>query len=171
MGFRSGDAAFATPEAGIFFYCQLSAICKVHGKINDLAGRLVALVNWTDDVCLKPEMEGHLPLVQACKREPRSRRSTRVCFAGELARLEGDASTSAPPHGPPNLALWQKGKSQSSRAHLETRIAAALVLESPAEYRRWLLTYARHLAGRGGGSFETIFQGRGQSVFHRKQLA
>lgn len=68
--------------------------------------------------------------------------------AGELARLEGDASTSAPPHGPPNLALWQKGKAQSSRAHLETRIAAALVLESQAEYRRWLLTYARHLAGR-----------------------
>ena len=33
-----------------------------------------------------------------------------------------------------------------SRAHLETNIAAALVLESPQEYRRWLLTYVRQLA-------------------------
>ena len=34
-----------------------------------------------------------------------------------------------------------------TREHLESNMAAALMLESPQEYRRWLLTYARHLAG------------------------
>ncbi len=35
----------------------------------------------------------------------------------------------------------------ASRAHLEANMAAALALQSPAEYRRWLLTYARFLSG------------------------
>ena len=34
-----------------------------------------------------------------------------------------------------------------SRGHLEANVAAALALESPQEYRRWLLTYARFLSG------------------------
>ena len=34
-----------------------------------------------------------------------------------------------------------------SRGHLEANMAAALALESPQEYRRWLLTYARFLSG------------------------
>ena len=33
------------------------------------------------------------------------------------------------------------------RAHLEANMAAALLLQSPREYRRWLLSYVRHLAG------------------------
>jgi hypothetical protein len=65
---------------------------------------------------------------------------------GELARLEAEASGSASARLPA-LGLFQQGNSQSSRAHLETRLASALVLESQAEYRRWLLTYARHLGG------------------------
>lgn len=35
----------------------------------------------------------------------------------------------------------------ASRAHLEANIAAALALQSPSDYRRWLLTYARNLSG------------------------
>ena len=34
------------------------------------------------------------------------------------------------------------------RAHLEANMAAALLLRSPSEYRRWLLCYVCHLAGR-----------------------
>ena len=37
-----------------------------------------------------------------------------------------------------------------SRGHLEANMAAALSLESPQEYRRWLLTYARFLSGDTG---------------------
>ena len=34
------------------------------------------------------------------------------------------------------------------RAHLEANMAAALALQSPQEYRRWLGTYASHLSGQ-----------------------
>lgn len=40
----------------------------------------------------------------------------------------------------------------SSRAHLEGNLAAALALQSPQEYRRWLGTYARFLTGRPGST-------------------
>ncbi len=39
------------------------------------------------------------------------------------------------------------GSGAAGRAHLETNMAASLALQSPAEYKRWLLTYVRHLAG------------------------
>lgn len=35
----------------------------------------------------------------------------------------------------------------AGRAHLEANMAAALALQSPAEYKRWLITYVRHLSG------------------------
>ena len=36
-----------------------------------------------------------------------------------------------------------------SRGHLEANIASALALQSPSEWRRWLLSYAHHLGGEG----------------------
>lgn len=35
---------------------------------------------------------------------------------------------------------------ETDRAHLEANMASALLLQSPREYRRWLLTYVRHLS-------------------------
>lgn len=45
------------------------------------------------------------------------------------------------------LAVTLAATGAASRAHLEANIAAALALQSAADYRRWLLTYARHLSG------------------------
>lgn len=40
------------------------------------------------------------------------------------------------------------------RAHLESNMAAAHLLQSQQEYRRWLLTYVCHLAG---GNWSSTF--------------
>ncbi len=35
---------------------------------------------------------------------------------------------------------------RAARAHLESNVASALALQSPLEWRRWLVTYVRQLA-------------------------
>lgn len=70
--------------------------------------------------------------------------------AGDLGRLHAQASAVRPPEPAGRLAALCAGPSRvaaESRAHLEANVAAALMLESPQEYRRWLLTYVRFLAG------------------------
>lgn len=51
----------------------------------------------------------------------------------------------------PGLQVRQSTAAQAlaSRAHLEASLSTALALQSPAEYRRWLLAYARFLAEQG----------------------
>jgi protein HIRA/HIR1 len=48
----------------------------------------------------------------------------------------------------PGLQVRQTAAQQqlASRAHLEASLSTALALQSPQEYRRWLLAYARFLA-------------------------
>lgn len=75
--------------------------------------------------------------------------STGTLAQGELARLQQAAAqaqrrtTDIVAASLSQPAAWQH---RQSRAHLETNMAAALVLHSPAEYRRWLITYVRQLA-------------------------
>lgn len=51
----------------------------------------------------------------------------------------------------PGLQVRQSTAAQAlaSRAHLEASLSTALALQSPNEYRRWLLAYARFLAEQG----------------------
>ena len=70
--------------------------------------------------------------------------------AGDLGRLHAQASAVRPPDPAGRFAALCAGPARlaaESRAHLEANVAAALTLESPQEYRRWLLTYVRFLAG------------------------
>lgn len=78
----------------------------------------------------------------------------RTCLcAGDLSRLQAQASAVRPPDAAVRLAAVAAGLAHAaveSRAHLESNVAAALVLDSTQEYRRWLLTYVRQLAGARG---------------------
>ena len=76
--------------------------------------------------------------------------------AGELAQIQAAAGGAAAAHRQPAImsTLTGSGGGASGRRHLESNMAAALVLQSAAEYKRWLLTYVRHLAG-GHHSFVT----------------
>lgn len=70
--------------------------------------------------------------------------------AGSLEAIQGQAQAAAASSGSGQLALTtltgQDARStETDRAHLEANMASALVLQSPQEYRRWLLTYVRHL--------------------------
>ena len=70
--------------------------------------------------------------------------------AGSLEAIQGQAQAAAASSGSGRLALTaltgQDARSaETDRAHLEASMASALVLQSPQEYRRWLLTYVRHL--------------------------
>lgn len=72
--------------------------------------------------------------------------------AGEIATLQAEALRGAIPRpGLPSLQLRLGALQQavSSRAHLEASLSTALALQSPQEYRRWLLAYARFLAEQG----------------------
>lgn len=70
--------------------------------------------------------------------------------SGDLGRVQQQASTSR--RGLPAASLLgstgglHAGMGQA-RGHLEANMAAALALQSPQEYKRWLATYASHLAG------------------------
>ena len=73
----------------------------------------------------------------------------------ELAVLQTRASTLA--GGSAFLSSVMSGghglqkvqESQITRRHLETLIGAAQVLNSPLEYKRWLVAYAEHLSAEG----------------------
>ena len=73
------------------------------------------------------------------------------CCTGELGRLQAEAagahsgmhSVKATLQAGPRRAVVE------SRGHLEANMASALALQSPSEWRRWLLSYAHHLAGEG----------------------
>jgi hypothetical protein len=68
--------------------------------------------------------------------------------AGDLDRLQAQAAAVRPVDPAARLAAAASASwAADTRAHLESNVAAALALESPKEYRRWLLTYVRHLAG------------------------
>ena len=70
--------------------------------------------------------------------------------SGDLGRVQQQASSSR--RGLPAASLLassgglRAGLGQG-RGHLEANMAAALALQSPQEYKRWLATYASHLAG------------------------
>lgn len=74
--------------------------------------------------------------------------------SGELGQLQSEAVGSAAARrtdmlaslAAPPAARGGQATGAASRAHLEANIAAALALQSAADYRRWLLTYARHLS-------------------------
>lgn len=85
----------------------------------------------------------------ACARDDQHRGclsnlDARCCGAGELSAVEKQAAEARG-----GAAPLGKTSSIDNRRHLETRLAAAELLQSPAEYRRWLLTYVRHLSGVG----------------------
>ena len=70
--------------------------------------------------------------------------------AGSLEAIQGQAQAAAANLGSGQLALTtltgqDAHSAETDRAHLEANMASALVLQSPKEYRRWLLTYVRHL--------------------------
>jgi len=87
--------------------------------------------------CRPPRAHLHLTRIPLC--------------AGDLDRLQAQAATVRPADPAARLAAAASASwAADTRAHLESNVAAALALESPKEYRRWLLTYVRHLAGAHG---------------------
>ena len=69
--------------------------------------------------------------------------------AGDLEAVQGQAQ-SAVGASSSQLALTaltglDMPSADTDRAHLEANMAAALTLQSPQEYERWLLTYAQYL--------------------------
>ena len=70
---------------------------------------------------------------------------------GDLSRVQQQASSSG--RGLPAASLLGASRGLHAglgqgRGHLEANMAAALALQSAQEYRRWLATYAAHLAGQ-----------------------
>ena len=67
-----------------------------------------------------------------------------------MSSLQAEALRATVPRATlPGLQLRQSAATAlASRAHLEASLATALALQSAAEYRRWLLAYARFLAER-----------------------
>ncbi len=72
--------------------------------------------------------------------------------AGEISSLQAEVLRSRISRSAlPGLQVRQSTAAQAlaSRAHLEASLSTALALQSPHEYRRWLLSYARFLAEQG----------------------
>lgn len=72
--------------------------------------------------------------------------------AGEISSLQAEVLRGSIPRAAlPGLQVRQSAAAQAlaSRAHLEASLSTALALQSPQEYRRWLLAYARFLAEQG----------------------
>jgi len=69
----------------------------------------------------------------------------------ELQRLQFDASGARTTMDVMGATLQQPAHVQqkANRAHLESCVAAALAMRSPAEWRRWLLMYVRFLCVEG----------------------
>lgn len=81
---------------------------------------------------------------------------------GELAQLQAAAGAGASGHRRPAImaTLGATGSpalgGAAGRGHLEANMAAALAVQSPSEYRRWLLTYIRHLSGEPSVKTSTL---------------
>ncbi len=92
------------------------------------------------------------PAVPDPSRSANNSPSAAAAAAGEIATLQAEALRAAIPRpGLPGLQLRLGVLQQAvaSRAHLEASLSTALALQSPQEYRRWLLAYARFLAEQG----------------------
>lgn len=87
--------------------------------------------------------------------------------AGELTSLQAAAVAGTPAAQPRALLSSRPAQHAQSRALLESNLAAAACLQSPQEYRRWLGTYAQHLAGV---LFFSVDGWVGEFVGGRKQL-
>ena len=81
---------------------------------------------------------------------------------GELSRLQYEVAQQRRAEDVVGSALSQPAaqRQRNNRAHLEVNLAAALALQSPQEWKRWLITYVRQLSadadevgerGRRGG--------------------
>lgn len=73
-----------------------------------------------------------------------------MSMTGDLSRIQQQAGSSGRGLAPGALlgvGLGSRGGLGQGRAHLEANMAAALALQSPHEYKRWLGTYASHLSG------------------------
>ena len=87
------------------------------------------------------------------KHEAADTATTHLCgmCAGDLSQVQAqaqDAGGGGAKSGAVALGLLTAPrKASTDRAHLEANLAAAALLRSPAEYRRWLQPYVRHLAG------------------------
>lgn len=71
--------------------------------------------------------------------------------AGEISGLQGQVLRAVIPRTslPGQQVRAAAGAVPASRAHLEASLSTSLALQSPQEYRRWLLAYARFLAEQG----------------------
>jgi hypothetical protein len=70
-----------------------------------------------------------------------------MSLSGELGRIQSEAAQGRRPVDVLAASrLAPEVQRRASRAHLENNVAAAAALRSPAEWRRWLLTYVRQLA-------------------------
>lgn len=99
-----------------------------------------------------PCMQVVQPAVPDPSRSANNSPSAAAAAAGEIATLQAEALRAAIPRpGLPGLQLRLGVLQQAvaSRAHLEASLSTALALQSPQEYRRWLLAYARFLAEQG----------------------
>ena len=73
------------------------------------------------------------------------------CLAGDLGRIQADANEVGGVNGGALGAMLNAAYDESpshDRAQLESNLAAALILGSASDYRRWLFTYVRHLTGQ-----------------------
>ncbi|KAI3438112.1 hypothetical protein D9Q98_000553 [Chlorella vulgaris] len=70
---------------------------------------------------------------------------------GEISGLQGQVLRAVIPRTslPGQQVRAAAGAVPASRAHLEASLSTSLALQSPQEYRRWLLAYARFLAEQG----------------------
>ncbi|PSC72094.1 HIRA isoform X1 [Micractinium conductrix] len=78
---------------------------------------------------------------------------------GEISTLQAEALRAAIPRGqlPAQQIRGAAQQALASRAHLEASLSTALALQSPQEYRRWLLAYARFLTEQGdAGRLEEV---------------
>ena len=68
---------------------------------------------------------------------------------GDMEALQGQAQSAAGASSSQVALTVLTGQdvrsADTDRAHLEANMAAALTLQSPQEYQRWLLTYVRYL--------------------------
>lgn len=89
-----------------------------------------------------------------------------VTAAGELTGLQAQVVAGSAACQPRALLAAKPAQHQQSRALLESNLAAALCLQSPQEYRRWLGAYAQLLTGKLRG-FSALLRVQNSSL---KQL-
>ncbi|KAL0026450.1 hypothetical protein WJX79_010832 [Trebouxia sp. C0005] len=133
----------ATPAGTAVRQVQLSKDGGVHALLSNRTAWLwhTGLACW---LCLADSAFAASPFTSLLPLNP--------ALQGDLGRIQQQASSSG--RGlPPGTLLSSTGSLRTGlgqgRGHLEANMAAALALQSPEEYKRWLSTYASHLAGEG----------------------